>query len=532
VLRRQQPVPGTDGRESDITLYSAALSQTTHVDVILPRGYDASGRTRYPVLYLLHGVGGSYQDWSEHGLERVVDRTSSVAGLAPFLTVTPDGGTVGFYTDWYGNDAYRYASTPPPAWESYHVNELIPWVDSHYPTIADRSGRAIAGLSMGGFGAMGYAAKHPDLFAVAGSFSGAVDTDHNYPRANEMLDLSTGFRGALPNHCIWGDPYNQDLHWRAADPTYLASNLQGVSLYLASGNGRPGPFDHRSAGLYPMEAIERFIWPMNQSMDAALNADGIAHVDDFYGNGVHDWPYWLRDLSHFLPQMDAAFSTGRSRPPAAAFSYRTAAPRFSVWGWSFVSHRDMPEFTYLSDVGPTGFQVSGSGTLSVLTPPLFEPSSAATVTVGGTRRTVVADARGRLAMDVDLGPSHTAQQTAFDANAQASWVHPAVTIAGRPAPATSPVSMTSVISQTPVSGLPETAPESRVRVAGWILAIAMLPALAWAGRRAVRTRPGEPAAAGSTGPSSRRPKSRVNPYPVTGSVPDDVPPRACESSRS
>src|SRR5438128_1855963 len=84
--------------------------------------------------------------------------------------------------------------TAPAAWETYHMRELIPWIDSHYPTVADRSGRAIAGLSMGGFGAMTYAAKHPDLFAAAGSFSGAVDTDYNYPYANEILtDFSSAF---------------------------------------------------------------------------------------------------------------------------------------------------------------------------------------------------------------------------------------------------------------------------------------------------------------------------------------------------
>ena len=82
----------------------------------------------------------------------------------------PDAGQGGFYSDWYNAGAGG-----PPKWETYHVGQLIPYVDAHYPTVAARGGRAIAGLCMGGFGAMSYAARHPDLFVAAASFSGAVD---------------------------------------------------------------------------------------------------------------------------------------------------------------------------------------------------------------------------------------------------------------------------------------------------------------------------------------------------------------------
>jgi len=180
---------------------------------------------------------------------------------------------------------------PPPAWETYHIAELIPFIDSHYPTVAERSGRAIAGLSMGGFGAMSYAAKHPELFVAAGSFSGAVDIEYGYPIASEVLTLSSVVTGGPPSRCIWGDPNRQRALWRAADPTYLAGNLQGVSLYLASGDGRPGPLDiGNSLATYQAEGVEGFVWRMNRAMDAALNADGIPHTDEFYGSGTHTWP--------------------------------------------------------------------------------------------------------------------------------------------------------------------------------------------------------------------------------------------------
>jgi hypothetical protein len=282
---------------------------------------------------------------------------------------------------------------------------------------------------MGGFGAMSYAAQHPDLFAAAGSFSGAIDTDYRYPYANEVLSNASPFTVDLPRRCIWGDPYSQELHWRAADPTYLAGNLRGVSLYIASGNGKPGPLDDPgSPSIYLHQNLERFVSPMSHSMDDALTADAVPHVDDFYGNGTHDWPYWMRDLGHFLPQMDSATKRARSSHRPAHFDYRTTAAQFSVWGWSFAGTRSAPEFTYLSDVSPRGFRVSGSGTLSVVTAPVYRPHAAATVTIGATSRSVVADAAGRLTFTVDLGPAHTTQQTKFGPDAGNSWAHRTVTI--------------------------------------------------------------------------------------------------------
>ena len=82
----------------------------------------------------------------------------------------PDGGRGGFYTNWFNNGAGGQ-----PRWEDWHVKQLIPWVDRHYRTLDARRERAIAGLSMGGFGAFTYASRHPDLFTAALSLSGAVD---------------------------------------------------------------------------------------------------------------------------------------------------------------------------------------------------------------------------------------------------------------------------------------------------------------------------------------------------------------------
>src|SRR2546421_5750766 len=146
------PAPGSDGRVVDITLASPAMNGTEHADVLLPAGFDGSGRTRYPVLYLLHGAGGAYHDWFDHGVQAIVDRAVRDQHLPAFLVVMPEGGSWGFYSDWYGSDLDGHTPHPPPAWATFHLHELIPWIDGHYPTLTDRGHRAIAGLSMGGFG--------------------------------------------------------------------------------------------------------------------------------------------------------------------------------------------------------------------------------------------------------------------------------------------------------------------------------------------------------------------------------------------
>ena len=465
-------VPNQAGRVTDLTFHSPALNGDTHVYVMFPPGYDPSGRTRYPVLYLLHGADGWYHDWVDHGVRGVVDQATAAGHLPPFITVMPDGGLFGYYVDWYGTDADGHSPNPPPAWETYHVHELIPWIDAHYPTIANRAGRAIAGLSMGGFGTMSYAAKHPDLFTTAGSFSGAVDSDYHYPFANTVLTAaSPAFTQGAPDSCMFGDPLTKEINWQAADPTYLAPNLAGLSLFQATGNGNAGPYDdpNNQPAEGAQSGVEQLVYPMNTAFDATLTADGIPHTTYFYGAGTHAWPYWLRDLQHYLPQMTAAFGSHPAIPPATTFSYRSAAPAFSVWGWSFSDNRGVPEFLYLDRVGRGGLEAIGSGTVAVTTAALYPPGSSAVVTQGSNQQTVTADSAGRLSFSVNLGSPHLLQQTDFSTTANSSWVHAVVTIES--------VSTASASRANPISAadshLPLTAPGLPAPGSGALLLLAV-----------------------------------------------------------
>jgi diacylglycerol O-acyltransferase/trehalose O-mycolyltransferase len=260
-------------RLEDWTLQTPALRDPTRVRVLLPAGYGSDSARRYPVLYLLHGADSDYRSWTRDGDAR------AITAHARMIVVMPDGGTDGWYTDWY-----QGARPVQPRWETYHVGELVPWIDATYRTIAARRGRAIAGLSMGGYGALSYAARHPGTFAAAASFSGA---------------LEVGSADA------WGQRSANEARWRAHLPISLAERLRSLALLeLRTGDGRPGPLDRR--GTKPgcgACALERYLRASNVRLHARLRALGIRHVWDDYGPGTHDWPYWRRDLRETLPDL-------------------------------------------------------------------------------------------------------------------------------------------------------------------------------------------------------------------------------------
>jgi S-formylglutathione hydrolase FrmB len=269
VVRRQR----LDARLDEWTLRTPALSGPTHVRVLLPTGYRAAPQRRYPVLYLLHGADADYRAWTRYG------HAEAITARAPMIVVMPDGGAQGWYTDWYAGDR-----TVQPRWETYHVGELVPWVDATYRTIAGRRGRAVAGLSMGGYGALSYAARHPGTFAAAASFSGALE---------------------IGSEDAWGPRSANEARWRAHLPISIADRLRSLALIeLRTGNGRPGPLDRpgtaRDCGGC---MLERFLHRGNVRLHEQLRALTIRHTWDDYGPGTHDWPYWRRDLRETLPDL-------------------------------------------------------------------------------------------------------------------------------------------------------------------------------------------------------------------------------------
>src|SRR5215213_6665373 len=164
----QQPQPKAEKLVSSaasqvqtLRLSSRLMAREMPYRVIFPNGYDAKEKTgeRHPVIYLLHGLGGHFDNWTDK------TKLAEYAARYNFIIVTPEGGD-GWYTD--------SATARDDRYETYIADELIPEIDKKFRTAPDRNSRAIAGLSMGGYGAFKFALKYPEKFVLAGSFSGAL----------------------------------------------------------------------------------------------------------------------------------------------------------------------------------------------------------------------------------------------------------------------------------------------------------------------------------------------------------------------
>lgn len=142
-------------------LESKLMNREMPYRVVLPMHYDDKLRSnaKYPVVYLLHGLTGNYKNWTDK------TKLNLLASTWKFIIVTPEGGD-GWYSDSVSAANDRY--------ESYIVKELIPEIDKKYRTIGDRDHRFVAGLSMGGYGAIKFGLKYPEMFSLVGSFSGAL----------------------------------------------------------------------------------------------------------------------------------------------------------------------------------------------------------------------------------------------------------------------------------------------------------------------------------------------------------------------
>ncbi|MEQ1439754.1 alpha/beta hydrolase family protein [Fontimonas sp. SYSU GA230001] len=392
------PAMPADG-DPDTSIYGSP-----RVRVLLPSGYEGSSQ-RYPVLYLLHGAVGNYKVW--------VDRLDAEALTAdlPLIVVMPDGGPVGLYSDWYNNGLGGI-----PMYETYHIAQLVPWIDAHYRTVAAREGRAIAGLSMGGFGAMSYAARHPDLFAAAAAFSGAVDSN------------VVGQQAVTPE-TVWGPRESEEVRWRGSNPVDLAPNLAGLNLQLRTGNGMPGN------GSQSVDPVEMTVHEESTNMHLALNALGYPHLWDDYGPGGHAHTYWRRDLELSLPIFMDVFT--HPAPAPSQVRYRSISADYRVFGWRVTLDRPVLEFSELSAASAAGFTLSGSGGALVTTPAFYKPGMDYCIDrnyeAGADSRLIRADPLGQLQIPVPLGSANLFQQYTPEADAAGTQVY-STTVAIAPAP--------------------------------------------------------------------------------------------------
>jgi S-formylglutathione hydrolase FrmB len=255
-----------DERMVDLTIDSPAVG-LQHARLLLPHDFQPDADDAWPVLYLLHGLGGKYTAWTEES--DVAELTEDIN----LLIVMPDADS-GWYTDWWNE-----GEGGPPMWETFHLTELRQLLERNWQAGDDR---AVAGLSMGGFGAISYAGRHPEMFKAAASFSGVLD----------IFDAGVG------ESQIWGNKTDQADIYAAHDPVSLAPALAGMPLYISYGNGEIGPLDADRYGLFGV--LEEWVFVLNETFIERLQELGIeATVDN--GPGTHSWPYFEQGLHRAMP---------------------------------------------------------------------------------------------------------------------------------------------------------------------------------------------------------------------------------------
>lgn len=416
-----------DSRLTALDVTTSALPGPVDIRILLPSDYTAHPGTRYPVLYLLDGTSGTAADWTTMGEAEQTTAGKPLIVVMPNIDLNGNGG--GWCSNW-PNGA--------ESWETFHINQLIPWIDANLRTVATRAGRAIAGLSQGGFCSMSYAARHPDLFSVGLAYSGVPDIYYDADARAGAIGIinatEIGLDGVPPN-TFFGDPATDGINWAAHDPATLAENLRSTKLYLYWGNGQPGPYD--SSPNPSASAIEGLVWGDNNDFQARMQALGIPAYFDPYGAGTHSWPYWARDLRLSIDAVMSDFA--HPAPAPAAITYTSAEDKYSVYGWTVATHRTAREFSTLENARVSGFAIAGSGAATVTTPAAYKPGGRYRVSLSGPHAAGTTVRRAgsdrRLVIDVPLGPSNPYQEDTAQAEATGTSVYTTVvTIGGVIAP--------------------------------------------------------------------------------------------------
>ncbi|WP_327668699.1 MULTISPECIES: alpha/beta hydrolase family protein [unclassified Streptomyces] len=274
-------------RQVDLSVRASALGgRTVKVRLLTPDGWNPGDRTKHwPTLWLLHGCCGDYTSWTN------MTDVASVDSLRDVLVVMPEAGWNGWYSDWW-----NHGEGGDPAWDTFHTRDLRRLLESDWGA---GSRRVVAGLSMGGQGALLYAARHPGMFKAAAAYSGSAHPLLNDESTNRIMGFFEG-QGDDPLR-VWGDPVAQRDIWAAHDPYHLAKRLKSLPVYLSCGDGTAGPLDPPGT---TTNALEADFNRQNHALAAQLRKAGAKHLTtNFYGPGTHTWPYWQRELHASLPML-------------------------------------------------------------------------------------------------------------------------------------------------------------------------------------------------------------------------------------
>lgn len=255
---------------------SPILGRDIRYSIYLPAGYHENNRN-YPILYLLHGYTDDHTAWIQFGNMQYITDHAIASGEAPdMIIVMPDAGVTWYVNDYSGKVKY----------EDAFFKDFMPYIEKTYRVRPGKQFRAIAGLSMGGYGALLYSLKHPELFSACVAMSPAIFTNE------ELLSMSKDRKSMFES--LFG-PFNQNNdglndYWKKNSvldivKAYPDSDFNKVAFYIDCGD-------------------QDFLYRGNAALHVAMRDRGIPHIY-LMREGAHTWSYWRYDLKkglHFVGQ--------------------------------------------------------------------------------------------------------------------------------------------------------------------------------------------------------------------------------------
>jgi S-formylglutathione hydrolase FrmB len=291
-----------------VVVKATKMNKNINNTVVKPIDYTVA--TKYPVVYLLHGYGGNYQDWIN-----IVPQIKQYATLHQLIIVCPDGAN-SWYIDSPVNSTSQY--------ESYIVQDLVSYIDKNYSTIADKNARDIIGLSMGGHGALYLAIRNKTVFGTAGSMSGGVDLTYN--------------PDAWDKAAVLGSYASNTQRWLDYSVVTQAQMLQSgdLNIYIDCG-------------------INDFFFGVNQNLHDILVAKKINHVYTIYP-GEHTWTYWANSIKYQLLFFKSTFEEKMNSwtPNGQLLFHDSSTDDLYDPSWTFATTPStLPEMTGKFKVEPT-----------------------------------------------------------------------------------------------------------------------------------------------------------------------------------
>lgn len=272
----QFPMPAT-GKVDTASFESNVLNARRNYTVYLPKSYSTDTNRKYPVLYLLHGMGDTNLSWPAPvagNLVEIANKVIDASEACEMIIVMPDAG--GNIQECHNG----YFDMPNWPYETFFFTEFIPYIESHYRAIGDKEHRAISGLSMGGGGATRYGLKHPEMFSTVFAMSALmhIDKSNRMPGYDSDSYMAILTNSVIENSCV--------KYVETADDATKAQ-LKTVKWFVDCGDDD-----------FLLKVDLDFFWVMKNA--------GIP-IQFRIRNGGHSWDYWRSSLYTALPYISNNF---------------------------------------------------------------------------------------------------------------------------------------------------------------------------------------------------------------------------------